>query len=534
MYKVVVADDHFPVLDYLSTRIPWGQLGLELTAVCSNGGEAWEACQMNRPDILVTDIGMPLMDGLDLIEKAREMNPQLKAVILSCHEDFQYAQRAVKLNVSDYILKESLRIEQVVSVLDHLTKRLTEERQAEDNRLSLQNVVLQNLSAIRTRFIRKLLEQPVWNEAEWADEAERMGIRLRDGIPYLPIAVFPERAAELEERFGGAMNMQFVIDNALQESVRYEGHVLFVPNEHRYLFLFPFPPTLKRNLHEEIRTELLRVQQLMHRHLRIAVSFYCGEVSNDLVQLKKQIQELFEAKTFRFYAGEGVYTKLFPAAAAKEDIFLHYSRAFQELKDCVLHGDSELIARTVTEWGKFIKSRLYPVEAVKSWVLKIAMEIELKYTVMQNFVTNFNTELQQRTIASIETLDHLLEWLHIFVKEKADIIKNLRNHSVRREVAEAQRYVQTHVGEKVSMEEMALRLNLNPSHFSRIFRQETGVTFVEFVTRTKMEKARELLSHSDLTVAEIAEQLGYEHVSYFIKLFRNHSRMSPNEFRKSM
>lgn len=534
MFKVVIADDHYPVLDYLSNIIPWTKLGLELSAVCSNGGEAWEACRKQQPDILITDIGMPVMDGLDLIEKARGANPRLKTVILSCHEDFQYAQRAVKLNVNDYILKESLRMEHVVTVLQQLAYLLAEEKQAEDNRLQLQNVVQQNLSAIHTRFIRKLLEQPIWNEAEWNDEAERMGIHLLDGIPYLPVAVLPERSFELEIRFGGAINMQFVIDNALQELVQFDGVILLVLNERQYFLLFPFPATLKRNLHEDIRAEMKRVQQLVHQHLSIGISFYRGDVTRNFLQLKKQLQDLMNVKTFRFYAGELVYAELRPLQTTKEDLFLHYAKAFQELKDSMLGGEKALIHNTVNRWGTFIQERVYPVESVKSWILKMALELELKYTVMQNFVTNFNSELQQQQIASIETLEHLLEWLRIFLEEKATDIQTLRDHSVRREIAEAQRYIQTHIGEKIAMDEMAHRLNLNPSHFSRIFKQETGETFVEFVTRTKMEKAKELLNQSDMTIVEIAEQLGYEHTSYFIKLFRNASGMSPNEYRKSM
>ncbi len=534
LFKVILADDHYPVLDYLSKIIPWTTLGLELVAVCSNGSEAWEACQKHQPDILITDIGMPVMDGLDLIERARAANPRLKTVILSCHEDFQYAQRAVKLNVNDYILKESLRMEHIVAVLQQLSSLLIEEKETEDHRLKLQNVVQQNLSVIHTRFIRKLLDQPIWNENEWNDEAERLGIRFRNGIPYLPIAVLPERSFELETRFGGAMNMQFVINNALQELVQYDGFILFVLNERQYFLLFPFPATLKRNLHEEIRAELKRVQQLVKRHITISISFYRGELATDLLQLKKQLQDLINVKLFRFYAGEHVYAIVRPLQTTQEDLFLHYAKAFQELKDSMLGGEKALIYTTVNRWESFIQERVYPVESVKSWVLKMALELELKYTVMQNFVTNFNSELQQQQIISIETLKQLSEWLQVFLEEKAADIQALREHTVRREIAEAQRYIQTHIGKKIAMDEMAHRLNLNPSHFSRIFKQETGVTFVEFVTRTKMEKAKELLNQSDMTVVEIAEQLGYEHTSYFIKLFRNASGMSPNEYRKSM
>lgn len=117
------------------------------------------------------------MNGLELIEQARHSLPQMKTVILSCHEDFQYAQRAVKLHVGEYILKESLRIEQLIKVLHQLIHRLNEEIAVQNNYHLLQDAVKQNASAARTAFLHALLEQPVWNEAEWTKKAEAVGIR---------------------------------------------------------------------------------------------------------------------------------------------------------------------------------------------------------------------------------------------------------------------------------------------------------------------------------------------------------------------
>lgn len=99
-------------------------------------------------------------------------------------------------------------------------------------------------------------------------------------------------------------------------------------------------------------------------------------------------------------------------------------------------------------------------------------------------------------------------------------------------MAEAKRYVMNHIGEKVGMDEMARRLGLNPTHFSRLFKIETGLTYIEFVTKLKMERAQELLNQTNITIVDIAEQLGYDNVSYFIKLFRNFSGMTPVEYRK--
>ncbi len=157
MFKVIIADDHVPVLNYLSSSIPWESLELELVATCADGEEALEACNLYQPDILITDIGMPIMNGLEVIQKACAANPQLKTVILSCHEDFQYAQRAVQLEVSDYVLKESLRIEQLITILNKLRTKLIEEQSAKRDQQQLQDVIKLNSSAIRTTFLRSLI-----------------------------------------------------------------------------------------------------------------------------------------------------------------------------------------------------------------------------------------------------------------------------------------------------------------------------------------------------------------------------------------
>lgn len=535
MFKVIIADDHIPVLTYLSTNIPWTELGLELSAACSDGGEALEACERCRPDILITDIGMPVMNGLDLIDHSRRINPRLKAVILSCHEDFQYAQQAVKLHVSDYILKESLRIEQLIAVLQQLAAHLREETALQETNRNLQDVVKQSSTAIRATFLRSLLEQPIWNETDLQRNAKKFGIHLHGSIPYLPVLAVPDRPSLLEERFGGAHNMQFVIDNALHDLLRMEGSFVLPLDERHAFLLFLLQRTLKRNVHDEIREELQHIQQSMNRYMRLSLSFFIGNASQNLGELKKRVLELLHIKTIRFYSGEQCIVKAAQQLeTAGDDIFVHYSEAMHHFRTSILSGNKAETVAAVAKWIHHIETMRYPVDAVRSWFLNIAMELELKFTVMQNFITNFDAERLHKTIYSIDTLVHLNEWMEHFLEQKMTSMQTLRHQSMRKEIAEAIRYVLMHPGEKISMEEMANRFNLNPTHFSRVFKHETGETFIEFVTRTKMERARELLSQSDLTVHEIAERLGFDHTSYFIKVFRNYSGKSPVEYRKTI
>ncbi|GGG17342.1 helix-turn-helix domain-containing protein [Paenibacillus aceti] len=534
MYKVIISDDHMPMLNYLSANIPWQSLGLELVATCADGEEALEACARHRPDILITDIGMPIMNGLEVIQLACAANPRLKTIILSCHEDFQYAQRAVQLEVSDYVLKESLRIEQITEILKKLRGKLDAERASQREHQQLQDVVKSNGSAIRATFLRSLIEQPIWNLTEWEEKAESIGIHFEQKMPYLPVISILEHPHELEERFGGKHNMRFVLLNGLDELITIDGCVLLSFDERSSLIMFPFPKTISRNLYEEIQLLLKQIQNKMIQYLKTGISFYLGGVCLNLTELKTEAQRILDLGSFRFYAGENCLVKWQAIETTKDDIFVHYANILQSIRNCIVGKDKQLAATTIHHWIVHINHLKYPMEAVQGLVLKLVTEIELKYTVMQSFVTNFNVEQFHRIIYAIETLDHLERWLTQYLEQKITSLGAIKDVSLRKEVAEAKRYVIMNPGKKISMEEMAQRINLNSSHFSRMFKDETGENFISFVTRVKMERAQELLDQSDLTVHEIAEQLGYEHTSYFIKLFRNYSGHSPNEQRRRL
>ncbi|CAM4124446.1 helix-turn-helix domain-containing protein [Paenibacillus alkaliterrae] len=534
MYKVIIADDQMPVLEYLKAKLPWQELGLELIAVCSDGEEALHACKILPPDILITDIGMPIMNGLELIEEARKINPGLKTVILSCHEEFHFAQQAVKLNVNDYILKETMRIEQLLDMLQQLILQLQSEKAVQNEHLKLQAVVSHGLSALKTTFLRSLIDQPVWDETEWEKKAGNLGIRLTAGYRYLPVLCTLERFSDIEERFGGAHQVRFVVENALNESVQIADHVVLTFDERSYYILYPYPKTIKVNIMDMITDELFKAQKMFLRNMKIGVSFYLGEGCDSMTTLKKQIRFMQNIKTFRFYSGEHRILKAQQMETTEDELFVHYSEAVNDIRNCIQLDDAERLKYMIEKWLKHIESKRYPVDSVRGWVIKIVSDIELKYSVMQHFLTNYSAELMQQKIYAIDTLDHLGDGLYHYLVEKMDSIRVHKDHSIRKEIAEAQRYVLMHLNEKIVMDDMARSLNLNPTHFSRIFKKETGETFVEFVTRSKMERAQELLDKSNQSIEQISLELAYDNSSYFNKLFRAFSGMSPNEYRKKI
>lgn len=530
MLKVILADDHYPVLEFLSQSIPWAELGLEVTACCSNGVEVVEQAREQVPDILITDIGMPHMDGLACLEAVREINPELEVVILSCHDEFHYAQKALKAGVKEYILKESLQPEELEEVLRKLSHGIEERARARRKNDQLVNVLDRNTSTIKSEFIRSLISTPMINEHKWLMELQQLGVR-DVTLSHMPVLLYPNRPLELRQRFKTEELFMYAMDNVIHEVIDNEGlGVSFRYNAKQSILLFPFVKNLKVNPYEVVRGHLASLLRAFDR-IGIKVSAVSFEPASNLHELKKHMIALLGAQDQRFYAAEGIAYKWVPFKTSETDLFSYYQRAVDEFKPLIAL-ESKDYGNVVREWIQFLKDERFPADAVRSWFLKIMMEIELKYQSLQYFQTPYGMGELSAQVGQMDTIHEVEKLFTEFIREKISLAHELKQTSQRQEIHEAKKYVTARLHEKISMEEAATFLKLNPSYFSRIFKQETGETFIEYVTRVKMEQAKEKLDHSDETVEQIAESLGYDNTSYFIKLFKTYSGYSPKDYRQ--
>lgn len=218
MMKALLADDHYPVLEFLQHSIPWKELGIEIIGLCHNGSEALECCEQTLPDILVTDIGMPKVDGLALIRQLKERNPKLQTIILSCHDEFQYAQQAVSIGVTAYILKESMQPEEITTQLRNIVDKLQGELTEQQKKLQMQRIVHETHSLYKAEFMRKSLHNPVINEAGWTRELQELGVHIHT-TPYMPVLLYPNNAHLLQRRFQNGTLMGYAFDNVIEELI---------------------------------------------------------------------------------------------------------------------------------------------------------------------------------------------------------------------------------------------------------------------------------------------------------------------------
>ncbi len=531
MYKVMLVDDDYPVLELLAEAIPWSELGLTLAGAYENGSAALEAAERDMPDILVTDIGMPKMDGLELIRRAKERSPSLRVAILSCHGEFEYAKRAMTLQVQDYLLKDTLDPDDLTPVLARLVASLDEERRLRLEQRRLRHMVDRSREAMREKWVQSAAQQPPLRTETWVDELESFGLPATGRI-VLPVVGALDDLRSARGRFVSDDVLRFAVTNVIDEVTGSVDAVAFPYSSREWIVLHAFRPTLAVNGYDEARKVLERVQDALRRTLKLSMSFLVGELCEPNEKLKTGMRSLLNGAGQRFYMRPGDIASLRPVRYGDGDVFAHYDEAIEAFRECVMKRDSERLTRNAAAWAERIREAAYRPEAVKDWALKLLLDIRLKHQALHAFRGGARSaDSLHKDVAEIGSLLELRDWLTGHLLAAADAVKEGGARTQRAEVLEAFEYVALRLDQRIGLEEVAEHLHLNASYFSRLFKKETGETFIEYVIRTKMERAKELLDQTSHPVVKISELLGYDNQSYFIKLFRGVTGMTPVDYR---
>jgi two-component system response regulator YesN len=531
MYSVMLVDDDNPVLEFLSRVIPWKELGLTLHSTCKNGLVALENASESPPDILVTDIGMPQMDGLELIGELRKLNPKLRCIILSCMDDFAYAQRAMRLQVDDYVLKETMRQEQIIDLLRNIRDELTA---AEQRTLQIENwrsITEENAFALKQQLLQRMLVPAMSREPEWVEEARRFGIEF-DGKAYLPVFLILNRQGALRESPLQGQELQLAVESAAGELLNaYSSASLLPYSPKEFILLLPYRQSLKDHTLSSFEPYINRLQEELQRKSHLSVTILYGGIASVPTELGNSLALLTSAKE-RFYLSKGgVYTQTTSVPMSEDDLYAYYPAALQQIRDVFLEEDEEGLAETIHRWMELIRVKRYPPDVVKEWTLKIMYDNQARFQTLQHYQTTFSLEILHRMLADIDNIEELTDWVQKFFADRLPLVSLSYRQSRRAEIVQAQQYVNKNIGKKITLEEVADLLHINSSYFSRLFKKETGHNFNHYVTLTKMERAKDLLTNTNISVEEISEKLGYDNKSYFTKLFKKYIGGTPGKYR---
>ncbi len=533
MYRFLIIDDEPLVREGISSAIDWGAHGFELVGACRDGREGLQALEDLRPDVVLTDICMPFVDGLELAASISEQYPATKTILLTGYDEFEYAQEAVRLNVRDFILKPITAAE-LRDVLDSLRKELDEERHRTQNLERLQAQLRESIPLLRERFLNSIIHHSI-PLAEAAQKAELLDLNLPG--PILTVLLCDRDDGDTADSLD-AIAVQNEIAGA---AAAVPGAVVFSTADDEVIVLLSLPTpdqavSLALDCAEMISD---RVQRSLGRTVSIGI----GDAVESLSDVPRSFRTARVALEQRFVLGANQVITMqqvrgvVPEAAApvagtgRDDSsdFAARSRFIDALKTGSVEETTDAFTEIIRRF-RLVESVEYPavvIHRVLADGLNALDSIEIDYREIPDFPRNPFEQLGR-----IKTIDEIEQWFRHFIVGACHLLENRRlQHSHRKAVAAVQVINERFAQPDLSLQAVCSALAVSKSYLSPIFKNHTGMTFVEYLTTVRMREAKALLSRTDQKIYEIAAQVGFREAHYFSLTFRKQTGWSPSEYR---
>ncbi|RCW74881.1 response regulator transcription factor [Saliterribacillus persicus] len=532
MYQVVLVDDDVMVLEFMTKMIPWQDLGFEIIASFHDSLEALQYMKTNDFDVLITDIGMPHLNGIDILGILKEENIKSFNVILSCHDEFYYAQQALKLDAYDYVLKESMEEPVITDLLTRLIKRMDQELKEKSKNEKISRFLNKNNRELKSKFIEKVVDGNVsQNEGWWEEQEELLGMNFLDE-KFTPVLCYIDYYQDVVEKYKSDTILQFSINNIIEEELKnYQQDIQIFYLQGKFFVLFRRESNSSQ-LDDQLMDKAIRnMQEKLVTFLKITTTIVFGNKFQKKQGLITSMQALLDNEESRFYYEPNSIQALKLFTFSEKNIFDDYQEVLQEMKTFIIEKEEDNVFSHIQANICRIKKEKFHPKMVLDFAVKIVLDVKLSLNTLMRFEDDQLLQMTNKITKEIDTITHLektlIEICTLFLKHVQEFNQIPRNE----EVLKAQKYVRQHLHQKISLKDVAAYLHLNASYFSRLFKQETGENFIEYVTRIKMEIAKDNLENTTKSTDQIAMELGFESKSYFLKTFKKQTGMAPKHYK---
>lgn len=519
-YKVFFVEDEIVTREGIRDNVNWAASGFEFSGEASDGEMALPLLRTIRPDVLITDIKMPFMDGLQLSKIVRERMPWMKIIILSGHDEFEYAQEAINLGVTDYLLKP-VTVQKLQSALNKLTVQLDKERIEQENLKKLQEQVEENRATLRERLLLKLVLGAV-SPTEAIEKGQTLGLDLIARYYLVVILKMELRDRSEQYDYEEYQHTQQIVTRLAEKNP--DIFVLKKDFEDQILIIKGSTPEYL----EEERDMLLDEIRLEVAHTRYQLTIGLGscqkriaDICQSFVEALVKVQNTSEEIGFGSNRA-GERAELLKVDKSAVDRYLRYGKKdeFDEFFNAFIQPLSETAVKS-----NLIKNYIFVdmVLAAANLVKELGGDIDKVIPELNSIET---------ILSAIKTIEQLREQAFNILSIVLTFRDRLSGAPYVNLIHQAKDYIQRHyMDAELSLNAVAGQANISASHFSVVFSQETSQTFKEYLTEVRINKAKELLRTTSLRSADIADKVGYNDPHYFSSVFKKNTGLSPIEFR---
>ena len=522
-YRILLVDDEEELRAGIRRRIDWAALGFVLVGEAANGQDALELAEQLRPDVVLTDIKMPFMDGLTLCRRLKQQLPAVRLVIFSGFDEFDYARQAIGMNVFEYLLKPITSVE-LSDVLVRLKRDMDEERVRRQDMEKLRRSYEENLPVLRGLFYTRLLGGQL-KPGQIMERAARYEIEF-SGKSWAAARVHVSNLGDDPDELILLSLQNFFVENT--ELPGCQLHWCLYDDDLAVIAAFEGEAAVY-----DLLRELERVRALAETLLGLRLTVGVGLAVETPGQLAASVQGAKSALDYRSILGPGrtLYIgDLEPRGAAA----LPFDAAAErQLVNAVKLGAPEKVRRFTQGWLSQAKSdssisqmQCFFLELV-ACLMRLAREAEIPQE--EVFGPGFTGAVR---ISDFSGPEQLGSWVEERCLHLQELLRRQRSYAAARTVDKAREFIAENFSNSdLSVEMLCDHLHLSPAYFSTMFKRETGMSFTAYVTKVRMEAAAERLRTSEEKTYLIAEQTGYLDPNYFSYVFKRYFGTSPSKYR---
>lgn len=487
MYSLLIVDDEDLELEALKTYVPWNSIGITDVITACNGQEALEVCYKKNIDIIITDIKMPILDGIELTKELSKINYKAKVIFLSGYDDFTFVHAAYKAGGVEYILKPFSK-EEVIKVVKEAQQQLVNKHTFDE---------------IRRIYIEEQLGKLVFNgDSTVLKELINYGDIINSNYIYF---------------FSILTNAPYdLLKKAIQPLSRY---CLLAYNKSNIIVVY--------NNFSKLLNIISRIKDVLLSENGIWCYFLYFEEKVDLLSIREDLKKIEEHRQYHFYHNDEYIINA--SELVKYEFSLTQPETLGSIFNFEYRHEIDMLENQITSYLQdVINLKIKPAIVIEN-VIDICLHIMKKYMKEETNITRKDILNKVMSSNHIDDIKNILNYLIEKVKTKYITIGENKNDNL---IANVINYIEDNYARPLTIDSLSEIVYLSPNYLRAIFKEKTGTTIHEFLTNYRMEKAIELLKSKKLKVKEICKMVGYDSESYFCATFYKMFHTTPNEYKK--
>jgi two-component system, response regulator YesN len=536
LFKVMIVDDELLVRVGIRTTIPWEENGFQVIGDAASGEEALRIFTDKKPQIVITDIKMTGMDGMELARKIRELDPMVGIILLTCYEEVGYLKNAIRLGASDYIIKTSMEpqdlLNAAIKTRDGIRRELEGRHNLESIRLELEN----QKPIIQNRTMSDFLKGTLSIGRDPKEALKECGIVFYHShfiLIYFKIDDYRLKYGSSNQAERQTIRKS-VLNTALQVVGEGEDSFVFELEENDFIYLASYDISQVKAM-ENGKKLAMKMKEAVVAYTAVSITAAISRYGNSLEDVPSIFSETKDFMRYKVFLGKNC---IITYSDVQQFEYKKYEDDFktdmEELRKTLRAGDSVLAKKSLEEIFDRIRFSGNSTAFLDYTCIQL---ISLLNTACDDYEYK-QSDRHSKAHYSIdevfvfETLEDILHWMINQFTRLIGHIADRKYSSSNSTIRKAIDFINKNSAKPITLSEVADYVNMSRTYFCQVFKQESGENFIDYLNRTRIEKAKKLLLSTELKNYEIAEKVGYNDNTYFCRIFKQLEGLTPAEFKR--